>query len=1290
MSEVGVLLPLRLETRFRDGDLHVRVIPDEPWFARDDQQISDGELAALTRYVESVDGVADPEAVQVAWRELAAHLGGARAVSLHRWFVTTDADGAVSVREPNPDERRTEPVLPRFVGFPERLVVWLVPAGGTHRAVLELTVDRTRLLADFADPDVPGDRRWWEDWDEALAVGVAGIVPGSELGEPIDALYVTGLGDAKPGELFASLTSEGRLGLLRPGTPTNTVEGSPAAPLANDPATWWSILHATAGETDADVSGALTGDPGLLGPLPGGDSEHRQEASALVTVLWPALWGFAAGHVWNVARGAEPAAWARGALFPEGPYPTLRVGSQPYGLLPTTSWQRWERDADDPGLEVPLVNGLLRLREGHAERARARGTVADGSVDKLMDLIGQTPTSSRFRYRLAWPLELWWLAIAASGLRQPWRTFASAWNDAHPLVGRLQLDHIRRYGTRGRARLIGIPLVVPLGTPEGMDVATLLRNLADVAPSSPSEFADTARLESTVLGWRADSLLLRLAIRSLQLLIADIARERDGIETFDPEPVSRRDRERGRVEELVRSVGSIDVANPTPAVERLLEATAALRALAAVPVEQLARMLCAAVDSSSHRIDPWLVGVAERRLGALRASGSARFRLGAYGWVDAPAPGTPGPTAGGLLTAPSAGQALVAAVLRDRAVNDPGDPRWDLDITSRRARIAERVAQHVRVGAHLSEALGREIERIVARTPDVARLRRDFPVRTEHAGRRVCDGLKVLAQDPFPVALDAEQEGALAELRQAIDTYGDLLVADAVLHLSEGRSEVAGAVMDGAAGLSRPPELALLRTPREGRAVASSVVIVLPNVEAPEIPAEAAERALLSPTTVLDPSTAAFIATQAGDPGVWDLIVDRLDDAGQPAGTSRTVTLAELELDPADALALTRTDLERVAAETAGELLGVDPRSERVAVVGGSAGARYEAAGRLVGTIGQSPAGRGALAERSASEDDGGAAVVLRLATRFLAARRVAAALAAQLRRQVERLAGDGTIGTADPALLGRLVGAARAWGIAPDPPSTVMDGAASATEARLRRLAAVAVRALPQLEERLAAAPSAPADVRALGRDELVAATVALASPTGQLAVTGDLAASALPALGRSDLDAEWLTVVAAVRPALARLELHQLAGGEPLVAWTNRAGDPWQQDPGDPRRLVAVYAAPGLDLGAAAPSGRIAVGAVDRFSEVIPAQEQHAGAAFGFDAPAARAQQAILLAVPPVVEAPLDDDTLIDVLIETRELAHARMARPLDLAGETWGLAPTALLPATGSAATPLEPIA
>jgi len=95
--------------------------------------------------------------------------------------------------------------------------------------------------------------------------------------------------------------------------------------------------------------------------------------------------------------------------------------------------------------------------------------------------------------------------------------------------------------------------------------------------------------------------------------------------------------------------------------------------------------------------------------------------------------------------------------------------------------------------------------------------------------------------------------------------------------------------------------------------------------------------------------------------------------------------------------------------------------------------------------------------------------------------------------------------------------------------------------------------------------------------------------------------------------------------------------------------------------------------------------VAVLDQFSEVVPAVEQTTGAAFGFDAPAARAPQAILLAVPPDLGAGLAPQTLVQIVAETRELARARMARPADLPDQLHGYLPTALLPVTGSTAVP-----
>src|SRR5205814_7985868 len=119
-----------------------------------------------------------------------------------------------------------------------------------------------------------------------------------------------------------------------------------------------------------------------------------------------------------------------------------------------------------------------------------------------------------------------------------WRDFSQTWSVRYPLADQLALSPLRRYGTRGPSRGIGIPLVLPDGVPAA-DLPDLLTALADAALTTPAAFANTANLEASVLGGHGDSLLLRLAIRSVQVLVGDLAREHDRLLSFDPEPFAR-------------------------------------------------------------------------------------------------------------------------------------------------------------------------------------------------------------------------------------------------------------------------------------------------------------------------------------------------------------------------------------------------------------------------------------------------------------------------------------------------------------------------------------------------------------------------------------------------------------------------------------------------------------------------------------------------------------------------------------------------------------------------------
>jgi hypothetical protein len=90
-----------------------------------------------------------------------------------------------------------------------------------------------------------------------------------------------------------------------------------------------------------------------------------------------------------------------------------------------------------------------------------------------------------------------------------------------------------------------------------------------------------------------------------------------------------------------------------------------------------------------------------------------------------------------------------------------------------------------------------------------------------------------LRVDPSTLPLNNAQRAALGPLRRSLDTYGDLLVAEAVYHVVSGRSEVAGAAMDAATGLTAPPNLEVISTRRTGRGVNTNVVVALPEVDEP-------------------------------------------------------------------------------------------------------------------------------------------------------------------------------------------------------------------------------------------------------------------------------------------------------------------------------------------------------------------------------------------------------------------------------------------------------------------------
>ncbi len=1209
-----VLLPVRLETRFFPPDLaaapgtpesvwrlRVRVEPDAPCLARQPAPVSLLESRLVAGCWTEAGGSLDGVLGAAAHGKLTAAVSGGRADYLLRTVPVVRTGGEFAPFEEYPE--RPEPITTPVVGLPRVFEVW----GGTADApskLLTLNPKREKLAAEasvmsVAEPEVDGQtpRRWWNSYSGAVQAGLAGEIVLGEARPHLEVLLCIGYDDdpaaADPSVLFATHADTGKVGTLPPFTPTTTLAGSPTTDLGSDPAPWLQTAR-SGGSAAAGLAGALMGQPVWPG-VPEPDVELAHVATLLTQALWPVLWQRtlkdvvgAGDEVWHLGE------WAVRHLHTFGPYPVLRIGDLPYGVLPIGDYDRWSwrepagrlRAGDPVTEQIPLV-GLPVLDKPLLAAALDRGTAVGADVDRLLEVLEHTPTSRMYGSRQLPPTLIYAALRAACGLVDPASTVRE-WEE--------QFGYLRSHWPPGPHRRYS-PLLDVEHWPERVDPdqQDLFRAFLDANWVQLAEAND----ESDV--WRVHgdppAVLARLVRHSLLLTQAEVARlglpgavrgpvemmfDVDGIEQLYLLASGSSINHGGRVSELpdfVRPLIARGDGDPRAAVvcRQFEDVRSAVEYLGKVDPELTERVLPAVLDLTGHRTDAWWTGLAHRRLTALKAAGG-RPRLGCYGWVDdlSPSEDPTAPTTAGLLHAPGYTQALTAAVLRDQAVHHADEAQWNITLNSRNVRVAGGLAEQVRSGVHLSEALGREVERRVGDPALVLLLRRNFPARPEWEGRRVCDGQRVLAAPVLPGGIAASD---FDDLRAALDTYSDLLVTDALHDVVEGRVEAAAEALEAAAGLGAPPEFRLLRTQRSGSTVKTSVQIALPWDAAWEAPDDLDGR---SPVVVADPAFASFLATELGDPADWTWV-----------GTAGPMSLTELGLGVAEAVMMPRT------------LIGGDQS-------GSAAATAWDRLSRICGAVG-------------GTEPRPESAPLLRL--RLGRLRVLAADLLAELSAPL-----PGT------AVL------ARRWGLPQD-----LNAAALELTARLSDLGQ--------------ASTDADADATEVARRIRGLLPSVLALPLA--------CPRALPEVQQPFDDAAWLEVVAAVRPAAARLEMAQLTATTPWTAIASDVDPIWQsgdlEETGH-RDLILTFTAGPV-------AGQAAVMSIDTWAETVPSRQHTTWAAFGYDAPRARPPQAILLALPADVDAPDQAADVLGSVLQARRLARVRSVRP-PMPTELAQMLPTSML--------------
>lgn len=223
------------------------------------------------------------------------------------------------------------------------------------------------------------------------------------------------------------------LQLVPQGTPTNNTDSAPAGFSSRertDAETSFALLTQRAdfaGATpwtdrpDAQhLATALGLAPDALPALANGEGRDVSDAHLLNRALWPATYGYFLEQMLRPLLSAEALAWTR-AFFEKyvlarGPVPALRIGTQPYGVLPTTRFSAWETDpaAADSAYARQLQQVLAQLDVTWTERLNPQpglypGTPTPGGVvqnlvlppaeTNLLTTLGLDATSTEYYQR---------------------------------------------------------------------------------------------------------------------------------------------------------------------------------------------------------------------------------------------------------------------------------------------------------------------------------------------------------------------------------------------------------------------------------------------------------------------------------------------------------------------------------------------------------------------------------------------------------------------------------------------------------------------------------------------------------------------------------------------------------------------------------------------------------------------------------------------------------------------------------------------------------------------------
>jgi hypothetical protein len=796
-----VLFPVRLETRFiasSDGgaDLYVRVYPDKVHLDTHEPELTQAELEWGKHFWEQTWRAGNnDEAARLAWRQLVERFDSGRAAWVSRSLKPLNSEDRPT-QQMKPDAPLPKMVFPSPATkvnswtraplarlLPKRWYVFGYSGGRLAvRAIgnlipekLNAGPDPSAPLVQLADSDLAVDdgMKWMVDFAEASNVGM-GIrmhLTQDQAALGFDYLLVFGTkvpasgtdGTAELVKLLDAHHYTDGLSFVLPGTPSNNTPDAPSGFSSTDPGGEQSYTSERVAPefqpgdgSNADILAAALGLRGenalAVANLGNANALGSRDALHMNRALWTSTFGYFLAQMMFMPLTPEDYTWARQHFIDyvraSGPLPALRIGKQPYGVLPVTSLDYWRPAAGQESRyvqDVSLLVTLIRLREVWRRKVPMVPRVgrSDNPDIDFTEIFSMDAQSSSYTIRNLmgdmYLRNLWTLMVPGDDHQKYW------WGKQHELTtapltaagfawNPLFLSNLTYSGWN--ASLRG-PLVQPeltsedaLLSPNYIDLLLSETNLENIRNENlpqvqPSLLYSLLR-HSLLLEYWFPAALMGGALSVFQL-------DQEVPLTQTPwnllnKPIQNLTTDTAW--NYLRTLKSPAPAAIAPRVASLLEFRESLAYLKTLGARKLERLFAGTLDLCSHRLDAWITSFATKRLMEMRKAKPAGVVFGGYGWVinlkPAAAPVTEATPPGeqgvfyraannpGFTHTPSLSQAATVAVLRSGHLTHSDAATKDqlaIDLSSDRVRLAKWLLEGMRQGQPLGALLGYRFER---------------------------------------------------------------------------------------------------------------------------------------------------------------------------------------------------------------------------------------------------------------------------------------------------------------------------------------------------------------------------------------------------------------------------------------------------------------------------------------------------------------------------------------------------------------------------------------------------